>query len=155
MDKLRRRPGGTKMNPLIERLTAKGVVVTEYENRGEQAREEWKNCFVLIEERSQYRPYLWEYLVEEMDGCLVGKEADVALRHTAKWKCLLFFEHSNDVLELELSQAQTFVRKDLTVAAGDYADVYIVDPAYTWTYVIPHEADWGPYFLIKSTMKRG
>lgn len=31
----------------------------------------------------------------------------------------------------------------------DYADIYIVDPAYTWTYVIPHEADWGPYFLTK------
>lgn len=143
------------MNPLIARLTAKGIVVKEYENRGGQMRQEWKNRFVSIEERSQYRPYLWEHLVEEMDGCLVGKEADIALRHVLKWKCLLFFEHSNDVLELELSQAQTFVRKDLMAATGDYADVYIIDPAYTWTYVIPHEADWGPYFLTNSTMKRG
>lgn len=139
------------MNPLIDRLTAKGIVVTEYENRGERVRQEWKNRFVSVEQVRRHRPYLWEYLVGEVEGV----EADIALRYVAKWKCVLFFEHSNDVLELETSQGRTFGREDLTVTAGDYADVYVVDLAYTWTYVAPHEADWGPYFARHLPMERG
>ena len=53
------------------------------------------------------------------------------------------------MLELDLTKAQPLARKELIVETMDYADIYIVDPAYTWTYVIPHEADWGPYFLTK------
>lgn len=138
------------MNPLIDRLTEKGISVTEYENQGEQARQTWSRCFIPIEQQGRPRPHLWEHLVE---GTLAGKEADLALHRVAKWTCIVFFQHSNDVLELDLTQAKPLTRKDLTVTAGDYADVYIVDPAYTWTFVVPHEADWGPYFFTKSGIK--
>lgn len=138
------------MNPLIDWLTAKGVVVTEYENRGERARQEWKNRFIPLEQHGHSRPYLWEYLGNE---ALCGEEADLAVHRASRWTCLVFFQHSDDVLELDLTQAKPIARKDLIVATMDYADVYIVDPAYTWTYVIPHEADWGPYFLTKLGIK--
>jgi len=135
------------MNPLIERLTAKGVGVTKVEDQGQEARQAWGAHFIRPEQRTRRSPYLWEDIVIWTDGCLVGTAADRAFARAGKWKVMLFFQHSNDVLELDLTQAKPITRKDLIVATMDYADVYIVDPAYTWTYVIPHEADWGPYFL--------
>lgn len=138
------------MNPLIERLTAKGVGVTEYENQGEQARQTWRRRFISTGQQGRLWPYLWEHLGNE---ALCGEEADLAMHRAAKWTCLVFFQHSDDVLELDLTQAKPIARKDLIVATMDYADVYIVDPAYTWTYVIPHQADWGPYFLTKLGIK--
>lgn len=137
------------MNPLIERLTAKGVEVTEVEDRGEEARQTWVAHFIRPEQRTRLCPYLWEDIGAGADGCLVGTAAEHAFERAGKWKAMLFFQHSNDVLELDLMQAQPLARKELIVETMDYADIYIVDPAYTWTYVIPHEADWGPYFLTK------
>lgn len=140
------------MNRLIDRLTAKGIRVTEYENQGEQTRQKWSQCFLSMEQQGRPRPYLWEHLVGRT---LAGKEADFALHRVAKWTCLVFFQHSNDMLELDLTQAKPLTRRDLIVETMDYADVYIVDPAYAWTYVIPHEADWGPFFLTKLETERG
>lgn len=137
------------MNPLIERLTAKGVEVTEIEDRGQEARQKWLTHFIRPEQPTRLSPHLWEDIVAGTDGCLVRTAADRAFERVRKWKAILFFQHSNDVLELDLTQAKPFTRRDLIVETMDYADVYIVDPAYTWTYVIPHEADWGPYFLTK------
>ncbi|MCT4777706.1 MULTISPECIES: DUF4275 family protein [Exiguobacterium] len=137
------------MNPLIERLTAKGVVVTEFEGRGQEARQTWGAHFIRPKQRTRRSPYLWEDIVTGTDGCLVGTVADHAFERAGKWKAILFFQHSDDVLELDLTQAKPLTKRDLIVETMDYADVYIVDPTYTWTYVIPHEADWGPYFLSK------
>lgn len=136
-----------QMNPLIERLTAKGVVVTEVEGRGQGARQMWVAHFILPEQQTRRPPYLWEEIVIGTDGCLVGTAADHAFEQAGTWKAMLFFQHSDDVLELDLTQAKLLTRRDLIVETMDYADIYIVDPAYAWTYVIPHEADWGPYFL--------
>lgn len=141
------------MNPLIEPLTSKGVEVTEIESRGQEARHTWLMNFIRLEQRIRLSPYLWEDIVAWDEGCLVGTAADQAFERAAKWKALLFFQHSNDMLELDLTQAKPLARKDLIAATMDYADVYIVYPAYTWTYVIPHEADWGPYFLTKLKAK--
>ncbi|MFK3986930.1 DUF4275 family protein [Exiguobacterium mexicanum] len=135
------------MNPLIERLMAKGVEVTEVEDRGQEARQTWVAHFIRPEQPTRLSPYLWEDIVARTDSCLVGTAADHAFERAGKWKAIFFFQHSNDVLELDLTQAKPLTRKDMSVAIMDYADIYIVDPAYTWTYVIPHEADWGPYFL--------
>ncbi|UTT43383.1 DUF4275 family protein [Exiguobacterium aurantiacum] len=141
------------MNPLIERLTSKGVEVTEIGGRGQEARQTWLTHFIRPKQPTRLSPYLWEDIVVGTDGCLVGTAADQAFERAAKWKALLFFQHSDDMLELDLTQAKPLARKDLIAATMDYADIYIVDPAYTWTYVIPHEADWGPYFLTKSGTK--
>lgn len=135
------------MNPLIERLMAQGVEVTEGEDRGQEARQTWVAHFIRPEQPTRLSPYLWEDIVARTDGCLVGTAADHAFERAGKWKAILFFQHSNDVLELDLTQVKPLTRRDLIVETMDYADVYIVDPAYTWTYVISHEADWGPYFL--------
>lgn len=135
------------MNPLIGRLTAKGVEVAEIEDRGQEARQTWVAHFIRPEQPTRLSPYLWEDIVARTDSCLVGTSADHAFERAGKWKAILFFQHSNDVLELDLTQAKPLTRKDMSVAIMDYADIYIVDPAYMWTYVIPHEADWGPYFL--------
>ena len=40
--------------------------------------------------------------------------------------------------------------EDLLHATGDYSDVYGVDKGFSWTYVISHEEDWGPYFYRKN-----
>lgn len=141
------------MNRLIERLIAKGITVTEYEDRGKVARHTWMEHFIPTERQKRNSLFLWEYIVEGTGGCLTGKAAEQALERVGKWRAVLFFQYTDDVLELDLTQAKSLTRKDLTVAAGDYADVYIVDPAYTWTFVVPHEADWGPYFLTKSALK--
>lgn len=141
------------MNPLIERLTAKGVEVTEVEDRGQEARQKWLTHFIRPEQPTRLSPYLWEDIGAGTDGCLVGTAANQAFERARKWKAILFFQHSNDVLELDLTQAKPLTRRDLIVETMDYADVYIVDPAYTWTYVISHEADWGPYFLTKSGIR--
>lgn len=57
-----------------------------------------------------------------------------------KAKCYIFYQHSADVILVEQAdvlEAANFTEED---------DVYIVDEAFTWTFVVTHERDYGPYF---------
>ncbi|WP_214844696.1 DUF4275 family protein [Exiguobacterium sp. s150] len=130
------------MDQLIKQLTDKRVDVMFSEEGGKALRERWRNAF--LEDGRQVRPFLWEHLVGRFLG---GAAAEDAFNHAKTWKCYLFFESSPDIVVLNFNQSKKMNRNDFTVRDGEYADVYIVDEHMTWTYVVPHEQEYGPYFI--------
>lgn len=130
------------MEQLIRQLTFKRVGVTFVESGGRLLRERWRNTF--LDEGRQVRPFLWEQLLE---SDVKGTKADDAFNRAKTWKCYLFFESSTDIAILDFSQSKLVKRSDFVVWESEYADLYIVDEHMTWTYVVPHEQEYGPYFI--------
>lgn len=85
----------------------------------------------------------------EKNDYLIRKEAAHAFDRVNKRYCYIFFQESDDVLQVEYASSMN--AKDLLNVTGEYRDVYVVDKGFNWTYVIPHEEDWGPYFYRKNS----
>lgn len=84
--------------------------------------------------------YLWHVFSYKRRPHLVQKTASEAFDAKKKTKCYVFYQHLSDVLYIGQASA---------LKAAHFAqeeDVYIVDENFTWTYVMTHESDFGPYF---------
>lgn len=126
---------------LAEFLRNKGITVQEIENGGNIYREKWLEAFTDGQSPSNF---LWEeFPVRTLDYC-EGKEANLKFDRMNKPYCILFFQESNDVLQLEF--ADLLKARDLWNEEGDRSDIYVVDKGFNWTYLFPHEQDWGPYY---------
>lgn len=134
---------------LVNILRAKGITVTEYENIGQEYREHWIRAFSdpQPQKNSHLNKFLWYLFSREEISPLEKKEAAAAFDRVNKYYCWIFFQESDDVLKVE--DALPLKAKDLSHVTGEYCDVYVVDKGFNWTYVIPHEEDWGPYFYRK------
>jgi len=91
------------------------------------------------------------FSAEKVD-CLIRKEAAHSFDKVNKRYCYIFTQESDDVLEVEYASFMN--AKDLLNVTGEYCDVYVVDKGFNWTYVIPHERDWGPYFYRRKSNGR-
>lgn len=136
---------------LINVLRKKGIVVNEFENIGINYRKKWINAFSdsQLEQYQNLNEFLWYLFSSEKVDYLVKKEAALAFDKVNKQYCYIFFQESEDVLQVEYASSMN--AKDLSNVTGEYIDVYVVDKGFNWTYVIPHEEDWGPYFYRKKS----
>lgn len=128
-------------------LRKKGFIVTEHENKGKEFRNKWIESFFEFKKIPNHN-FLWELIhIRYMDlDLLEGKDATKAFDKVNKQYCYIFFQYSNDVLKVEF--ASEMKAKDLfSKEYGDYSDKYVVDKGFNWTFVIPHEVDYGPYFF--------
>lgn len=130
---------------LANNLRKKGIVVTEYEGAGRQYREKWLESFVKKEVSPYWRGFLWELIDYQRSGLLEGKDANQAFNRVNKHYCYIFFQESDDVLEVQF--ASEMRARDLIDTVGEYSDVYVTDKGFNWTYVLAHEPDYGPYFF--------
>ncbi|WP_307336060.1 DUF4275 family protein [Metabacillus malikii] len=130
---------------LVTKLQKKGIIVTEYESRGEEFRNRWIDTF--FDFNYERRPFLWELFIGIEKGLQEGKAANEAFNKGNKQYCYIFFQLSNDVFKVEDGSELKAV--DLFHEIGDYSDVYVVDKGFNWTYIVPHERDYGPYFYRK------
>lgn len=139
------------MNPieLVNNLRDKGIIVTEYENIGEQYREQWIHKFSDSEhgQKSDLQEFLWYLFSDEKLNFLKDKQASAAFNKVNKQYCFIFFQESDDVLKVEYASLMS--AGDFRYVTGEYCDVYVVDKGFNWTYVVPHEEDWGPHFYRK------
>ena len=134
-------------------LRKKGIIVTEYVNKGNELRNKWIEAFLeFTNEKTPYHHFLWELIHHYFTAfrekkLLERKEATEAFEKIYRQYCYIFFQESNYVLQVEFASAMK--ARDLFDEDGNYRDVYIVDKGFNWTYVIPHEDDYGPYFYRK------
>lgn len=126
---------------LAEFLRNKGISVQEFENSGNIYREKWLEAFSDGQSRSNF---LWEEIPGRIQDHCEGKDANLKFDRIKKPYCILFFQESNDVLQLEF--ADLLKARDLWNEEGERSDVYVVDKGFNWTYLVPHEQDWGPYY---------
>ena len=136
---------------LFDLLKSKNIKVTEIPYWGIYFRNRWEERFVFHLSQLQkeeihlygnryFCGYLWHVFSYDRRPHLYAHEAIQAFNEVKKAKCYIFYQHSADVILVEQAdvlEAANFTEED---------DVYIVDEAFTWTFVVTHERDYGPYF---------
>ncbi|RSD28606.1 DUF4275 family protein [Mesobacillus subterraneus] len=140
----------------VHKLASKKIKVSSSDASGDQLRKKWEEVFAAhltaLEKRQIHlhnykgaNGYLWHLFSYEKRDCKKEEDADLAFDKQYKNTCLIFFQHSDEVLLVE--EASDLKAKDLILAEGEYADLYIVDQEFKWTYIVTHERGWiGPFF---------
>ena len=73
--------------------------------------------------------------------------ANEAFNTKQKTKCYVFHQRLPEVLVIEQAAALTALHFE------QEEDVYIVDEDFTWTYVVTHESDFGPYYGVADDLR--
>ena len=141
------------------KLKSKKILVSKTDDYGYHLRMKWEEVFashlspkekkqIYLHSYSGASGYLWHVFSYEKRKCDKEEQADLAFKKQYKDTCLIFFQHSDDVLQVE--NAFDLKAADLLLADAEYADLYVVDQEFTWTYVVTHERGWiGPFFCKK------
>ncbi|MBP2242941.1 hypothetical protein J2Z40_003523 [Cytobacillus eiseniae] len=140
---------------LETRFKKKKIKYTHIPNCGTDLRKQWEAHFsnhlsdkekesIFLYDKDGYCGYLWHLFSFNKRSSLEMEQADCAFNNEAKQFCYVFYQHTNDGWILENASslhAEDFLNEE---------DVYVVDKAFTWTYVRTHETGWcGPYFSRK------
>lgn len=109
---------------LANNLREKGIIVTEFESRGNDYRNQWVQSF--FESINEKRPFLWELFHLDMHlnvtSYIDGKEANKTFDKVNKQYCYIFFQESNDLLKVEFASAMK--ARELLNELGEYSDVF-------------------------------
>lgn len=84
--------------------------------------------------------YLWHVLSYKKRPNVEQTAANNAFDAKKKTKCYVFHQRLSDILVIEdgaALKAEYFAQSE---------DLYIVDEHYTWTYVVTHACEIGPYY---------
>ena len=140
----------------FHKLKSRKVLVSKTNDYGYHLRKKWEEAFashlsplekkqINLHSYSGASGFLWHVFSYEKRKCEKEEQADLAFEKQYKGTCLIFFQHSDDVLLVE--EAYDLKAKDLLLSDGEYADLYVVDQEFSWTYVVTHERGWiGPFF---------
>ncbi|MED3719178.1 DUF4275 family protein [Geobacillus thermodenitrificans] len=141
---------------LFHKLARRNITITKQSGFGAKWRQQWEEVFarhLTAEEKRNIHlydddganGYLWHVFSYETRDCLTEEEAEAAFDREEKKCCYIFFQHSDDAFKVE--DASGLKAVDLVTENGEYADLYVVDSEFNWTFVITHERGWlGPYF---------
>lgn len=149
---------------LYNKLKLKKVRVREIPKWGAYLRKVWEDNFVshlskdekeaiyLFDAKNGACGFLWHVFSHDKRTCLEKKLADKAFNHVDKRSCFIFYQHSDHAYMIE--NAHSLTANDLQLEGGIYEkDIYVVDKAFNWTYVITHEMGLlGPYFARKEKL---
>lgn len=137
---------------LTDILKSNQIKYKQIEKRGPYFRKKWEDAFIdnlsTKEKKAVYilnddgsHGYLWHVFSYEKRECLTGNAAEEAFNNEIKNKCFIFYQHSDDVIVIENEEGFS-----ATVLA-DGLNIYVVNEAFTWTFVKTHETGYcGPYF---------
>ncbi|MER2000909.1 MAG: DUF4275 family protein [Lysinibacillus sp.] len=139
------------MEEFINQLQKHNIKFKEFPHYAPYFRKRWDDAFVnhlsanekekinLYSDR-YFCGYLWHVFSNKRRPHVLQKEANKAFDSKKKTKCYVFQQHLSDILMIgdgAALKAEFFTQSE---------DLYIVDEHYTWTYVVTHEFDLGPYF---------
>ncbi|MEI2318984.1 DUF4275 family protein [Bacillus paramobilis] len=145
----------------LDVLQKKNMKVREFQSWGVYFRKRWEDNFANHLSGEEKKDiffygdkyacgYLWHIFSYEKKECLEGTEAEGAFHNEVKKDCCIFYQHCDDVLLIK--DASLVHMDDILCERDDIykGDIYIVDKAFTWTFVKTHEHRWcGPYFARK------
>ncbi|WLR57370.1 DUF4275 family protein [Mesobacillus subterraneus] len=141
------------------KLKSKRIQVSKTEDFGNDLRQKWESAFasqlspkekrqIFLHDKGGASGFLWHLFSYEKRKCEKEEQAELAFDNQYKDTCLIFFQHSDEVWKVK--DASDLTAKDLLMTDGEYADLYIVDRDFRWTFVVTHEQGWiGPFFCRK------
>ncbi|MEW8971584.1 MAG: DUF4275 family protein [Mesobacillus sp.] len=140
----------------FDKLKSKKIQVSKTEEFGYDLRQQWEAVFashlspkekrqISFHDKGGASGFLWHLFSYEKRKCEKEEQAERAFDKHFKDTCLIFFQHSDEVWMVE--EASDLKAKDLLMTYAEYADLYVVDREYKWTFVVTHEQGWiGPFF---------
>lgn len=143
----------------FHKLKSNKIQVSQTDDYGYSLRKKWEETFAAhlspLEKKQIYlhsdsgaSGFLWHVFSYEKRVCEKEEQAELAFDKQYKDMCLIFFQHTDEVWLVE--GASDLKAKDLLLADGEYADLYVVDREFKWTFVVTHEQGWiGPFFCRK------
>lgn len=130
----------------INRLQEKNIHFTRIPDNENELERQWEEAFAKNISQSQKRKMafaqcMWNVFSWEKIDCLKEQWAVEAFDLQKKTGCYLICTSSEEAIFIP--KANRLKAKDIAHAGSDF---YIVDEYFTWTYVVTHEEDCGPYF---------
>lgn len=128
------------------RLQDKNISFTLVPNKGNELEQKWEKAFAKDISQSQKRKMAFEQCMWNVFSwgkieCLKEKQAIEAFDLQKKAGCYLICTSSEEAIHIPKA---TRLKAEDIIHVG--SDRYIVDEHFTWTYVLTHEEDCGPYF---------
>ena len=139
------------MDQLIKQLEKSNIKYKEFLYFAPHFRKRWEDAFVHHLSESEKQKiylygdryscgYLWHVFSNDRKSHVVDIAANKAFDRKKKSKCYVFHQRLPEVLLIERADALKALHFE------QEEDVYIVDEHFTWTYVVTHESDFGPYY---------
>ncbi|MDJ0333540.1 DUF4275 family protein [Planococcus sp. S3-L1] len=127
-------------------LQDKNLSFTLVPNKGNVLEQKWEEAFAKGISQSQkrkiaFKQCMWNVFSWRKIECLKEQQAIEAFDLQKKAGCYLICTSSEEAIHI--TKANRLKAKDITHVGSD---LYIVDEHFTWTYVLTHEEDCGPYF---------
>jgi len=115
-------------------------------NKGNELEQKWEEAFTKDISQSQkrkmaFKQCMWNVFSWEKIKCLKEQPAIAAFDLQKKEGCYLICTPGEEAIYIP--KATRLKAKDIIHVDND---LYIVDEHFTWTYVLTHEEDCGPYF---------
>ena len=135
------------------KLEEKGLIFNEVEGKAGDFKKKWEETFLNNISKSQKKKikidsFLWHIFSYEKLPCLKGEEAIEAFDKQTKKECYIFEQYEDNAFKV--MNTHKLKAKDITTELGEYlSDIYIVSSCFTWTYIVTHEKECGPYFYKK------
>jgi hypothetical protein len=127
----------------LDLLKDKGIRVMELNNKRNELIKRWGESFVKdIPKNGRFMWHIFNY-----DGlsCKKGQSAKKAFNRVIKDECYIFYQEFENALLLE--NANSLTSEDIiNEYEGNICDVYVVNKDFTWTFIVTHEEDYGPYY---------
>ena len=145
------------MEKIKEMLEKQNIKYTCPEKNGAHYRSKWRKHFAshltLVEQErifmlpnSNYSSYLWHIFSWDKKRHYMLVDANEAFNKLSKRKCIIFHQFSEEVLIVDDARG---LRAEL-FKQFPFDDIYIVDEAFTWSYIVTHESSCGPYYTEAS-----
>ena len=139
------------MEQFMKQLTKNNIKFKEFLYYAPYFRKRWEDAFVHhLNEREKdeiylhgdrySRGYLWHVFCNDKRPYLMQALANEAFNAQKKTKCYVFHQRLPEVIVIEHAAALKAIHFE------QEEDIYIVNEDFTWTYVVTHHSDLGPYY---------
>lgn len=146
------------MDHLMKQLKKKKIKFKEFLYYAPYFRKRWEDAFVNhLSEHEKERiylygdryscGYLWHVFSNDKRPHFMQGVANEAFNKKQKTRCYVFHQRLPEVLVIEQAAALKALHFE------QEEDIYIVDEDFTWTYVVTHESDFGPYYSVADDLR--
>ena len=130
----------------------KELEVIESRGTGVLLRKSWEKAFAghLTEKEKEeifLNQFLWHVCSWGKAVCAIGEEAAALFEKQEKDECTIFYQFVDDAYLLKNAKELTVSDLPYESRNMDRNDMYVMDANHTWTFIMTHEQQCGPYFL--------
>ncbi|MBT2696634.1 DUF4275 family protein [Bacillus sp. ISL-40] len=134
----------------IDVLKDSKIGVFDLNNKGQELQKQWGEVFARELSKNQkrqihYGQFMWHVFSYELLPCKKGQRARDAFDLVSKDECYIFYQNNQNALLIEKA-ASLKSNHIINEIDGYIHDVYVVDKDFSWTYILTHEENCGPYF---------